>query len=132
MRWSYSCPHCRVMLNPDESITLLVECKSRVFLVGLHPEPGNYQMYLPPGVPMCAEGCRCTFRCPACHEDLVTEVSDNLCALDVHQGGETHRVFFSRITGEQATFLVTAEGLREDYGIHTDRYVEALVHRSFR
>lgn len=119
------------MLNPDQSVSLLVECQGRVFLVGLHPEPGNYQMYLPPGVEMCAEGCRCTFRCPACHRDLVAEVSENLCALDIHTDGATHRIFFSRITGEQATFLVTAEGLREDFGIHTDRYIEALIHRSY-
>jgi hypothetical protein len=66
-----------------------------------------------------------------CRESLVTDVSTDLCALDVHTGSESHRVFFSRVAGERATFVVSAEGMLKDYGLHTDRYLEHLVHQKY-
>jgi hypothetical protein len=46
--------------------------------------------------------------------------------------GETHRVYFSRIAGEEATFVVSAEGMLKDYGIHTDRYLEDMIHNIYK
>ncbi len=131
MRWTYSCPHCRAMLNPDETIMLLAEFEGRRFLVGFHPEPGNYHVHLPPDIQL-VPGTRCRFSCPVCGEALTTDLSEDLCALDMHTAGDTHRIYFSRVAGEQATFVLSAEGLLTDYGIHTDRYVEQLVHRLYR
>jgi hypothetical protein len=54
-----------------------------------------------------------------------------LCTLEVTSPGEPHRVYFSRIAGEEATFVVSAEGMLKDYGIHTDRYLEHLVHAKY-
>ena len=71
------------------------------------------------------------YRCPACGHDLTSELSDDLCALDMWSGADRHRVYFSRIAGEEATFVVGAEGLLDDHGIHTDRYVEHLIHRKY-
>ena len=48
MRWSYFCPHCDAGLNPDETIILVGEHADHRILVGLHPQPGDYQAYLPP------------------------------------------------------------------------------------
>jgi hypothetical protein len=130
MNWTYSCPHCHEILNPDETVTLVAELEDRRFLAGLHPEPGNYHMHLPPDVEM-PVGTRWEFSCPLCREALTTELSDDLCAIDMHSAGDSHRVYFSRVAGEQATFVVTAEGLLKDYGIHTDRYLEELVHQKY-
>jgi len=130
MNWNYSCPHCHAMLNPDESIIVLAEHEDTVALVGFHPQPGNYEVYLPPGVEI-TTGSRWTLSCPVCRKELTTEVSEDLCALDVHTGGDVHRIFFSRVAGEQATFMVTAEGLLKDYGVHTDQYLEHLVHLKY-
>ena len=66
-----------------------------------------------------------------CRQALTTDISDDLCALDVHSGGDSHRIYFSRVAGEQATFMITAEGLLKDYGVHTDRYLERLVHQKY-
>ena len=87
-------------------------------------------MDLPPGEEM-AVGTLWNFICPVCEQSLTSELSDELCALDVHMAGETHRVYFSRTAGEEATFVVTAEGLLKDYGIHTDRYLEHMVHTKY-
>lgn len=130
MHWTYSCPHCRAMLNPDETIVLLADDGEETFLAGFHPQPGNYEMYLPPGITT-DRGARWGFHCPVCRESLVTDVAPDLCALDVHTGSDSHRVFFSRVAGEKATFVVSAEGLLKDYGMHTDRYLEHLVHQKY-
>ena len=49
MRWTYFCPHCDAGLNPDETIILVAEHDKLRSLIGLHPQPGNYQAYFPPG-----------------------------------------------------------------------------------
>ena len=130
MNWVYSCPHCEATLNPEERVVLRVESQGRSFLAGFHPQPGVYEVELPPGEIM-AQGSRWEFFCPVCERSLVSELSDDLCALDVHVGDEVHRVYFSCIAGEEATFVVSAEGLVRDYGIHTDRYLERMVHSKY-
>ncbi len=130
MRWTYSCPHCHAVLNANETIMLRAERKDRRFLIGLHPQPGNYEVELPPGEKMRA-GSKWSFSCPVCEHSLVSELSEDLCALDMTSPSEEHRIFFSRVTGEQATFTVSAEGLLTDHGIHTDKYLEHLVHRKY-
>ncbi len=32
---------------------------------------------------------------------------------------------------EEATFVVSAEGMLTDHGVHTDKYLEHLVHRKY-
>jgi len=130
MDWIYSCPHCDAILNAEDSIVVRGEHDGRQLVIGLHPQPGNYEVDLPPGETM-VPGTRWRFRCPACGHDLTSELSDDLCALDMWSGADRHRVYFSRIAGEEATFVVGAEGLLDDHGIHTDRYVEHLIHRKY-
>jgi hypothetical protein len=130
MHWKYSCPHCHTPLNPDERVVLLAEREDHRFLAGLHPQPGNYEVDLPPGEEM-PPGTRWEFFCPECEKSLVSELSEDLCALEVTSPGETHRVYFSRTAGEEATFVVSAEGMLKDYGIHTDRYLEQMVHNKY-
>jgi len=130
MHWTYSCPMCAALLNPGERVVLCAEREDHRFLAGFHPQPGNYEVELPPGEEM-PVGTRWNFFCPVCEQSLTSDLSDELCALDVHMAGETHRVYFSRTAGEEATFVVTAEGLLKDYGIHTDRHLEHMVHTKY-
>ena len=130
MRWKYSCPHCEAPLNPEQRVVLKAVSDDRELQVGLHPQPGNYEVELPVGEEM-APGTRWEFFCPVCEKSLVSELSEDLCVLVVTQPGEPHRVYFSRIAGEEATFVVSAEGLLEDYGVHTDRYLERLIHAKY-
>jgi len=126
MRWSYSCPHCASCLNPDETVVLVGEHGGVRALVGLHPEPGNYQVYAPPGIEIAA-GSRWSFYCPVCQTSLVTEVSGGLCAIDGPYEGPKHRVYFSPVAGEHATFLVSAEGIVERHGDHAERHSLELL-----
>ena len=131
MRWTYSCPHCEATLNPEETIVLRAERGSRRFRVGFHPQPGNYEVELPEGETI-DPGTRWSFHCPVCDRDLTSELPDDLCALDMRLHDERHRVYFSPVAGEKATFVVGAEGLLADHGVHTDRYPEDLVHKKYR
>ena len=121
MRWTYSCPHCQAMLNPDETVVLIGECGPHRILIGFHPEPGNYRAYLPPDMEL-QQGSRWSFFCPVCQRSMETEAAEGLCALDGMYQAQKHRVYFSPIAGEQATFVVTAEGLIESFGRDSDRH----------
>lgn len=120
MRMSYSCPHCGAVLNPDVSIMLIGTHAGRSIMIGFHPVPGNYRISLPPGVEIDA-GSNWDFTCPLCRESLVSEVSDQLCCLDMVMGEDHHRVYFSRVAGEHATFVISAEGI-ERFGEHAERH----------
>ena len=120
MHWTYSCPHCQAMLNPDETVVLIGECGPHRILMGFHPKPGTYQAYLPPEFEI-QEGSTWDFSCPVCSRSLVTDATPELCALDMAAQGVRHRLFFSRTAGEQATFLITAEGT-EKHGKDADKH----------
>jgi hypothetical protein len=94
------------MLNPDQTVVLLAIQGDRKLLIGFHPEPGNFDVYLPPDVTL-AEGERWDFHCPVCRESLRSGELENLCELRMSEQGRKHRVFFSRVAGEHATFLVS-------------------------
>jgi hypothetical protein len=96
------------MLNPDETVVLVATQGTRRVLIGFHPQPGNFDVFLPPDVTL-AEGERWDFHCPVCQESLRSGELENLCELRMSEQGRKHRVFFSRVAGEHATFLV-AEG----------------------
>lgn len=130
MHWTYSCPHCAATLNPQETIFLRAEREGRRFLVGFDPQPGNYGVEVPEGETIPA-GSVWDFSCPVCDRSLVSELSADLCALDMRQHDERHQVYFSRIAGEEATFVISAEGLLIDHGVHTDKYLEQMVHRKY-
>lgn len=121
MRWTYSCPHCSAMLNPDETIVLVAAQGSTRVLMGFHPEPGNYTAYMPPAVALETGGIW-DFACPLCHASLISDADGNLCAIDMHTKGEKNRVYFSRTAGEYATFVFSEEGTVEHHGDHADRH----------
>ena len=107
------------MLNPDKFIMLVGEYGDERNLVGFHPKPGNYKACFPPGVVPVHES-TWSFYCPVCQASLVTDVSDDLCALDMITAGKPHRVYFSRRAGIHATFVISAEGFLERFGEHVN------------
>jgi len=94
-------------------------------LLGFHPEPGNYALYLPPGAEL-EHGVMWTFHCPVCHGSLVSDLNDNLCALDLDEDGAKKRVLFSRIAGEHATYVISGENVAAALGEDQDAYDETV------
>ena len=40
MSWTYGCPYCQSVVNPDETVILVAVQKQMKFLIGFHPAPG--------------------------------------------------------------------------------------------
>jgi hypothetical protein len=114
------------MLNPDSTIILIGVQRAKRILIGFHPEPGNYQIHVPPETRI-EHGARWDFCCPVCQEDLVTEENENLCALSLRDGHERRRVLFSRIAGEKATFVVADRRVEWQYGEHVEGYLRHFI-----
>lgn len=115
MSWEYSCPHCKVMLNPDRSVILAMQRGSVRVLVGLHPRPGKYEVHLPPEVEV-QPGSRWDFFCPACHAELVNTIDPNLCEMELRMDDGPLRILFSRVAGQHATFIMNDTVLNEKHG----------------
>ena len=106
MEWIYSCPKCTAILNPGVSIVLLGHYQGCDTLLAFHPEPGNYEVAVPYNMTI-NRGEVWDFTCPVCHESLNLADEEKLAALDMTDGkGNWHKVIFSRIAGEQATFVI--------------------------
>ena len=121
MSWTYSCPWCGAMLNPDSTIVLMAARGDKRLLIGFHPEPGNYEIYLPPDATL-KEGEHWDFFCPVCHENLVNGEINSLCELRMTADGKDQRVFFSRIAGEHATFLLSGRQVEAKLGPDVKTY----------
>ena len=121
MSWNYSCPNCGASLNPAETVVLTAAQGKTWMLVGFHPKPGNYRVFLPPDVSV-DPGSRWDFFCPVCQENLVSEEDDNLCALEMESKDGRTTILFSRIAGERATFVVRGATVKKSFGEHATRY----------
>lgn len=121
MSKDYRCPRCEATLNPDRSVILVAAHAETRALIGFHPEPGNYEVYLPPGIQV-EEGSRWLFSCPLCQADLTAAENEDLCHLQVVEGETTSRVLFSRIAGEQATFIVGEDRVEQTHGDDSVRF----------
>ncbi|MDD5308112.1 MAG: hypothetical protein PHU25_12390 [Deltaproteobacteria bacterium] len=121
MSWTYRCPHCKGVVNPDETVIVLAAREDKQILLGFHPKPGNYTLYLPPGEDL-GEGERWDFYCPICRRSLASEEHENLCSLIIWQGDKRRRVLFSRVAGERATYVIEDRNVAETYGEHAASY----------
>lgn len=125
MKWKYTCPHCKSVLNPNVKIVLAARKGKMRGLVLLSPRLGNYKF-------MCDDefaekvnpGEVITLSCPACGDDLTSQVSKKLAEIELHQPGhQVKSVQFSRVLGEQATFILNGEKVIP-YGDDADLYDE--------
>lgn len=131
MKWKYSCPKCTAILNPGPNIILLGRHQGRETLLAFHPEPGNYEVSIPDNANI-NEGELWEFFCPVCHGKMTFAGDEHLAALDMTDGeGTWHKVVFSAIAGEQATFVITQEpeGKVYKHGVDLTKYEQCLWHK---
>ena len=123
MDWKYSCPKCTAILNPGPNIILLGRHEGYDVLLAFHPEPGNYEVSIPHNVTI-NQGEVWDFFCPVCHGDLALYMDEPLAGLEMTDGlGKWHTVVFSRIAGEQATFVINREAEEvEKHGVDLSKY----------
>lgn len=121
MSWEYCCPQCKAMLNPDRSIILTIQRGDVRALVGLHPQPGKYEVHVPPGISI-VDGTKWDFSCPVCQASLAHLEDPNLSELELQVEGEPLRIVFSQVAGELATFVIGGGTLKEKHGKDAGRY----------
>ena len=118
---SFFCPHCRRMLNPGTKVIFLVENGSDRELMLLSAKLGEYSVVHSRSMSF-EEGKIYTFRCPMCRSDLTSSLDENLVDILTQSEDEPmFRVSFSRVFGEQATFLRASDGVNR-YGEDAERY----------
>jgi hypothetical protein len=118
---SYFCPHCRRMLNPGTKVIFLVENGNDREMVLLSAKLGEYSVVHSRSMTF-EEGKIYTFRCPICRSDLTSNLDENLVDILTQTDDDILvRVSFSRVFGEQATFLRSPDGV-DRYGEHAERY----------
>ncbi len=115
MQWSYGRPECKARLDPDRIIVLVAHHEEQRMLVGFHPDPGDYEVFVPPGTAV-EEGSVWQFSCPVCRASLAAPDHDHLCALDATEGHETRRRLNSRVAGEQVTIVVGRRCVEQQLG----------------
>ena len=121
MNRSYYCPHCRKLLNPGTKVIFLVDAEQDCELMLLSAKLGDYSAVYARSM-VFEEGRIYTFRCPLCRADLTSSLDEKLVdILTDGDNGEVIRVSFSRVFGEQATFVMTGHGI-DQFGDHALRY----------
>jgi len=121
MNRSYYCPHCHKLLNPGTKVIFLVENGHACDLVLLSAKLGDYSVVHSRSMEL-VKGAIYTFRCPLCRADLTSSLDNKLVDLESRLEDEPPvRVSFSRVHGENATFLM-ADGDVDRYGEHASRY----------
>ena len=121
MARSYFCPHCRKLLNPGTKVIFLVDAEQDCELMLLSAKLGDYSAVYARSM-VFEEGRIYTFRCPLCRADLTSSLDEKLVdILTDGDNGEVVRVSFSRVFGEQATFVMAGHGI-DQFGEHAPRY----------
>jgi RNase P subunit RPR2 len=115
MKRTYTCPACKGVLNPENAVILRADDEGRQMLLGLHPEPGNYELYIPDGSEL-PPGSVWRLACPVCGSMLRLGASGRLCLVHLEEGGESKEVWFSPAAGTRLTFVVNTDGEVEGYG----------------
>jgi len=109
------------MLNPGCAIIMAAAHDNGRCLIGMHPQPGKYEIFLPPEE-TCEDREKWEFFCPLCQADLRAKEDANLCELALKVEGETLRILFSRVAGEHATFILHEDLVKERHGEDVDQY----------
>jgi hypothetical protein len=121
MARSYFCPHCRKLLNPGTKVIFLVDAEQDCELMLLSAKLGDYSAVYARSM-VFEEGRIYTFRCPLCRADLTSSLDEKLVdILTLTDDDALVRVSFSRVFGEQATFVMSGHGI-DQFGEHALRY----------
>lgn len=122
MENDFLCPKCRSFLNIGNKIVFSIKVKTdQSGLLLLEKTLGNYEVKKQEQIQY-EKGDILGFFCPICHENLVSDIHLNLAkVLMIDDEKQEYDVFFSRISGEHATYKVKNEKI-EAFGTEKDKY----------
>ncbi len=131
MEKHYTCPDCNGHLKVGEYIILMVKNQAKQKgLILLHPEIGNYTSLKHPSFQF-EQNELLEIHCPLCHKNLASDFDANLSHLVLSEDEKKYDIYFSRIAGEQSTYLV--DGVKvTSTGVHADRYTYFKMSDKFK
>ncbi len=124
---NFLCPKCKNSLNIDRHVVFVVEKYDGVRgLLLLSSDLGDYTIRSNPSFEV-EEGERLEFYCPMCHGRLTGYSHPNLVSvLLLDKEGEDSQVFFSRIVGQNSTYLLK-DGKIDSFGFDSSEYLDTLL-----
>jgi hypothetical protein len=129
MSFSYLCPQCDSLLNPNVRVVLIAHYREKKGIVLMNSQPGNYQVICDKGFcQKVSKGDAVEFLCPVCHGSLTSASHPNFAELKVvNNERDKHErclLLFSRISEEHATFLYDGKSVKafgEEAGVFRDQ-----------
>ena len=113
--FTYKCPHCNDILNTNDHVHFVVREHSNSYDIYLSAEVGDYNYQVKPEISF-ETGTELEFFCPHCNENLKCEKYPDFVSIKlVISHAVDFEVLFSRKIGEQATYIITQDGV-EKYG----------------
>lgn len=131
MEKQYSCPHCSGHVKVGDNIIIIGKNSvNQKGIILLHPEIGNYSSLKHPKF-MLETNETVELFCPLCQKSLSSDFDNNLSHLLLTENEKTSDVYFSKIHGEQSTFLVDGDTVTAT-GEHSDRYTYFKMNDKFK
>ncbi len=125
MEINFLCPKCNSFLNIGNKIVFSVQVKTnQKGLILFEKTLGNYEVKKQDQIQY-EKGELLGFFCPICHENLVSDIHPNLARINmVDEDKNEAIIFFSRISGEHATYKV--DNNIEAFGPDKEKYLHLI------
>jgi len=122
----FICPECNGQLNVGGILYFVSKAADkRDGLLLLHPELGNYSVINHKSFHI-SKGELVEFFCPMCHENLTSEIDNNLVLIFmIDKKHVQHNILFSKINGERCTYKITGDDL-ESFGEDSANYIDIV------
>ena len=126
---NFLCPECNGQLNVGSILFFVSKTPDkRDGLLLLHPELGNYRVINHESFHI-SKGELVEFFCPICHENLTSEIDNNLVLIFmIDKKHVQHNILFSKINGERCTYKITGDDL-ESFGEDSANYIDIVETR---
>jgi len=133
MKPHYLCPKCQSHLVCCDHLILSLESESgdKKGLLMMNIALGDYSTQSPSCGLQIKDGELVNLFCPACHGNLkVPDINDKLVMVKmIDENGNDHDVYFSRVCGEQSTFMIDHEDVIEHFGKDASEYVTYFTNK---
>jgi hypothetical protein len=118
----YKCPECSAGLSTHNVVLMVGEHEKKRSLFVFDARPGKYDFVVVDKIEV-KPGTMWEFYCPVCWANLTTDFNKRLARLEAEDADGTRRVLFSKVAGEQSTFVLGGDDL-EAHGRDSMAYID--------
>ena len=118
----YKCTECSAGLSTHKVVLLVGENDKKRSLFVFDARPGRYDFVVVDDIEV-KPGSMWEFYCPVCWANLTTSYNKRLAKLEAVDEEGSRKVVFSKVAGEQSTFVLGGEEL-EAHGRDSLAYID--------